>query len=72
MSEVLQVYEVPFADFPVAPAGEQNAPGVIVTLEAVGDGVGVTTGVGVGVVVGVGVTTGVGVGVTTGVGVGEG
>lgn len=38
------MYEVPFADFPVAPAGEQNAPGVTVRVEAVGVGVGVGVG----------------------------
>ena len=43
MGEVLQVYEVPFADIPVAPAGVQNAPGLTVAAVAscVGEGVGV-------------------------------
>ena len=43
----MQVYEVPFADLPVAPAGEQNAPGL--TGEAFASCVGVGVGVGVGV-----------------------
>ena len=38
---MLQVYEVPFAAIPVAPAGEQNAPGVTTATVApcVGDAV---------------------------------
>ena len=65
-------------DLPVAPAGEQNAPGVTIKelVVATGVGVGVVTGefetVGVGVGVGVGVIEGVmtGVGVTVGAVVG--
>ena len=62
-------------DLPIAPAGEQNAPGVTITelLVATGVGVGVITGavetVGVGVGVTVGVMTGVGVTVGAIVGV---
>jgi hypothetical protein len=30
VEEVLQVYVTPELDLPIAPAGEQNAPGVII------------------------------------------
>ena len=45
---MLQVYEVPFAAIPVAPAGEQNAPGLTAATVApcVGDGVGVALALG--------------------------
>ena len=66
------MYKVPFADFPVAPAGEQNAPGemvgILVSCVALGVGVGVTEVVTVGVGVGVGVAATVGVGDATGIG----
>jgi hypothetical protein len=67
VGEVLHVYKTPEEDLPVAPAGEQNAPGETVgSWEVVGVGVGValavgvTLGVGVGVALAVGVTLGVG------------
>ena len=73
----MQVYETPDVDLPIAPAGEQNAPGVTINelLLSTGVGVGAITGAGVGVgegvadgvTTGVGVTNGVGVGVTVGV-----
>ena len=77
VGEVLHVYRTPEEDLPVAPAGEQNAPGETVgSWEVVGVGVALTVGVGVGVGVGVALTDGVGVGVgvalTDGVGVGDG
>ena len=52
MGEVLQLYEVPFAAIPVAPAGEQNAPGV--TTATVAPGVGDALAVGELETVGVG------------------
>ena len=67
VGDVLQVYETPEVDLPIAPAGAQNAPGVTNNelLVAIGAGVGVITGavetVGVGVGVAEGVITGVGV-----------
>ena len=74
VGDVLQVYETPVFELPVAPAGAQNAPGVTINelLLSTGVGVGAITGVGVGVGEGGadGVTTGVGV--TNGVGVGVG
>lgn len=82
------MYRVPFADFPVAPAGVQNAPGETVGMvdSRVALGVGVGEGVGVGagagdadtVATGVGaadvdaVTAGVGEGVGVAVGDGDG
>ncbi len=48
MAEVLQVYAVPFADLPVAPAGEQNAPGLTGEAVACCVGVGEAETVGVG------------------------
>ena len=76
MGDVLQVYETPEVDLPVAPAGAQNAPGVTISelLLSTGVGVGAITGAGVGVVDAEGVAEGVttGVGVTNGVGVGVG
>lgn len=48
------------ADFPVAPAGEQNAPGVTIIVDAVGVGVGVGVDIAVGVAVAIGVGVGVG------------
>ena len=57
VAEVLQVYVVPLADLPVAPAGEQKAPGLTVAAEAD------CVGVGVAETVGCGVATGVGLGV---------
>ena len=57
-------------DLPIAPAGEQNAPGVTITELLVATGVGV--GVGVGVITGAVETVGVGVGVTVGVMTGVG
>jgi hypothetical protein len=65
------VYWTPDEDTPVAPAGLQNAPGVM-TACFVGVGVGVGEGVGEGVGVGVGEGVGVGVGDGVGVGVGDG
>ena len=65
-------------DLPVAPAGEQNAPGVTIKelLVPTDVGVGVITGavetVGVGVITGAVETVGVGVGVTEGVMTGVG
>ena len=56
------MYWTPDEDTPVAPAGLQNAPGVM-TACFVGVGVGVGEGVGVGVGDGVGVGVGDGVGV---------
>ena len=53
-------------DLPVAPAGEQNAPGVTIKELLV------PTGVGVGVITGAVETVGVGVGVTEGVMTGVG
>lgn len=50
MDEVLQVYVTPDAEFPVAPAGLQNAPGVTdgeVELLGVGEAVGVIDGAGI-------------------------
>jgi len=63
----LQVYETPDVDFPVAPAGEQNAPGATIKepLLSTGVGVGAITGAGIGVAD----TEGVEEGVTIGVGV---
>jgi hypothetical protein len=61
------VYKTPEDDLPVAPAGEQKAPGETVgSCELVGVGVGVGVGVAltVGVGVGVALTVGVGVGAT--------
>ena len=76
VGEVLQVYVTPDVDFPIAPAGLQNAPGETVGTVAVGVGVAVAVGVGDGVAVGVGVgvavAVGVGDGVTVGVGEGSG
>ncbi len=57
VGEVLHVYKTPEEDLPVAPAGEQNAPG-----ETVGSWEVVGVGVGVGVALTVGVGVGVGVG----------
>jgi len=76
----LQVYETPDVDLPIAPAGEQNAPGVTINelLLSTGVGVGAITGAGVGVAEGIaegvveGVVDGVVDGVTTGVGVTNG
>ena len=64
MGEVLQVYETPDVDLPIAPAGEQNAPGLTMSelLEVTGVGVGVITKV----ATGVGVAEGVGVEVLVG------
>jgi len=59
---------VPVLFVPIAPAGAQNAPGVIVWAEVVAVGVGVGVGVAVGVGVGVCVALGVGVGVCVGTG----
>ena len=56
-------------DLPIAPAGEQNAPGVTITELLVATGVGVGVGVITGAVETVGVGVGVTVGVMTGVGV---
>ena len=68
----MQVYETPDVDLPIAPAGEQNAPGVTINelLLSTGVGVGAITGAGVGVAEGIaeGVVEGVVDGVTTGVG----
>ena len=47
MAEVLQVYAVPRADLPVAPAGAQKAPGETID-SGEGDGVGEAETVGVG------------------------
>jgi hypothetical protein len=56
VGEVLQVYKTPDEDLPVAPAGEQKAPGETVgSCEVVGVGVGVGVALTVGVGVGVGV-----------------
>ena len=55
VGEVLHVYKTPEEDLPVAPAGEQNAPGETVgSWEVVGVGVGVGVALTVGVGVGVG------------------
>ena len=62
VGEVLQVYETPDVDFPVAPAGLQKAPGetvLVAVAVAVGVGVGVTDLVALGVAEGVTVTSGV-------------
>ena len=41
----MQVYETPVPEIPVAPAGEQNAPGVTIdTGVGVGEGAGIGTG----------------------------
>jgi hypothetical protein len=66
VGDVLQVYETPVFELPVAPAGAQNAPGVTnkELLLSIGVGVGVTKGVTEGV------TTGVGVALTIGAGTG--
>ena len=66
------MYEVPLADLPVAPAGEQNAPGLTVAIVASCVGVGVGVGVGVAIAIGVGVADTVGVLVATGVGLATG
>lgn len=60
VAELLQVYKVPFAEFPVAPAGAQKAPGLTVASVAVGVGVALGDGATetVGDVVGVGVDVG--------------
>ena len=58
VGEVLQVYETPDVDFPVAPAGLQKAPGETVVV-AVAVGVGVGVGVGVTDLVALGVAEGV-------------
>ncbi len=72
VGEVLQVYVTPDVDFPIAPAGLQNAPGETVGTVAVGVGVAVAVGIGDGVAVGVGVAVAVGVGDGVAVGVGVG
>ena len=70
VGEVLHVYRTPEEDFPVAPAGEQNAPGETVgSWEAVGVGVGVALALGVTVGVGVGVGVALALGVGVGIGV---
>jgi hypothetical protein len=57
----LHVYKTPEDDLPVAPAGEQKAPGeTIGSCELVGVGVALTVGVGVALAVGVAVALGVG------------
>ncbi len=58
------MYKTPEDDLPVAPAGEQKAPGETVgSWDAVGVGVALALIVGVGLGVGVGVAEGLGVGV---------
>ena len=59
MAEVLQVYSTPFALLPVAPSGEQNAPGETYSELALGEGVDTSVGVELGV--GVELTVGAGV-----------